>query len=188
MEGYVGAVALLLLFVTVAVRVLVLGRAGVRAVKFGKTDRTDFLIPPFFLVYLYIIVTAALHGQRADRLGLVWSGLVSWVGALLCVAGWLLLVLALISFGRSFRVGIDPDDPDRLVTTGVFAFTRNPIYVALGSVLLGECLVFTNWILWVYLIAASWLFHRQISREEEYLREHYGQQYAAYCERVPRYL
>lgn len=188
MQGYLGALALLLLLGTVAIRVLVLGRSGVPAVKFGKTDRTDFLIPPFVVVYLYIIGTAAVHRPTAERLGLAWSGLVSWVGALLCAAGWLLLLLALVSFGRSFRVGIDPDHPDGLVTTGVFAFTRNPIYMAFGCVLLGECLVFANWILWVYLVAASWLFHRQISREEEYLRKHYGQEYAEYCERVPRYL
>jgi len=84
------------------------------------------------------------------------------------------MFLSLVSFGRSFRVGTDTDHPDRLATTGVFAFTRTPIYVAFAFVLLGQTVVFPNWILLVHMIAATWLFHRQISREEEYLREHYG--------------
>jgi protein-S-isoprenylcysteine O-methyltransferase Ste14 len=85
---------------------------------------------------------------------------------LLCLAGLLLLLLSLVSFGKSFRVGIDAEHPDNLVTTGLFALSRNPIYVAFGFVLLGEFLLFSNWILLVYMAAATWLFHRQVSREE----------------------
>ena len=81
-----------------------------------------------------------------------------------------MLFLNLVSFGNSFRVGIDQDHPDKLVTTGIFAFSRNPIYVAFGLILLGQFLVFSNWILLVYLVAAIWLFHRQVLREEAYLR------------------
>jgi protein-S-isoprenylcysteine O-methyltransferase Ste14 len=96
--------------------------------------------------------------------------------------------LSLVSFGKSFRVGIDQDNSDKLVTTGIFAFSRNPIYVAFGFVLLGQFLVFSSLILLVYMVVATWLFHRQVSREEEYLRNHYGQQYLEYCDRVRRYL
>jgi protein-S-isoprenylcysteine O-methyltransferase Ste14 len=40
----------------------------------------------------------------------------------------------------------------------------------------------------IYLVAATWLFHRQVFREEEYLGGHYGQAYAEYCRRVRRYV
>jgi len=60
------------------------------------------------------------------------------------------------------------DHADKLVTTGVFAFSRNPIYVAFGCVLLGQFLVFPDWILSVYLAAGIWLFHRPVLREEEF--------------------
>jgi protein-S-isoprenylcysteine O-methyltransferase Ste14 len=97
-------------------------------------------------------------------------------------------IWSLISFGRSFRVGIDTDRPDRLITSGIFAISRNPIYVAFATVLVGQFLIFPNWILLVYIGAATWLFHRQILREEEYLKKHYGAEYADYCRRVRRYL
>ena len=71
--------------------------------------------------------------------------------------------------------------------TGIFALSRNPIYVAFGFVLLGQFLLFSNWILLVYMVGAIWLFHRQVLREEEYLSSHYGQQYSEYCNRVRRY-
>jgi len=88
------------------------------------------------------------------------------------------ILWSLISFGRSFRVGIDTDRPDRLITSGIFAISRNPIYVAFAAVLVGQFLIFPNWILLVYMGTATWLFHSQILREEEYLKKHYGAEYA----------
>jgi protein-S-isoprenylcysteine O-methyltransferase Ste14 len=105
-----------------------------------------------------------------------------------CFAGLLLLLSSLVSFGQSFRVGIDTDHSDTLMTTGVFALSRNPIYVAFAAILLGQCLVFPDWILLAYIGAGTWLFHRQVLREEAFLRTHYGQEYLEYCHRVRRYL
>lgn len=90
---------------------------------------------------------------------------------------------------RGERVpGIDVDQPGKLMTSGVFAISRNPIYVGFGLVLLGEFLVFPSWIPLIYLLAAVWLFNRQVLREESFMREHYGREYADYCRRVRRYL
>jgi protein-S-isoprenylcysteine O-methyltransferase Ste14 len=188
MQRYFGAVTIVLLPAMVWARVLLMRRHGIKAVKFGSIDKKDFLIPPFAFFYFYIVLAAAFNFPTFRRRELFHSGMVSWVGVLFCVAGLFLMFLSLVSFGESFRVGIDQDRPDKLVTTGIFALSRNPIYVAFGLVLLGQFLLFSNWILLVYLMAAVWLFHRQVLREEEYMRSHYGQQYSEYCERVRRYL
>jgi protein-S-isoprenylcysteine O-methyltransferase Ste14 len=94
----------------------------------------------------------------------------------------------LISFGKSFRVGIDEEQPGALITTGVFAISRNPIYTAFGLVLLGIFLIYANWILLLYLIAGFWLFNRQVLREEDSLKKIYGDEYIEYCKKVRRYL
>ena len=188
MQGYFGALTIVLLVGMVWLRALLMRRKGIKAMNFGKIDKKDFLIPPFAFFYFYIVFAAAFNFPTVSRQEFFHSGVVSWVGVLLCLAGLFLLFLSLISFGNSFRVGIDPDRPDKLVTTGIFAFCRNPIYVAFGFVLFGQFLVFSNWILLAYMVAAIWLFHRQVSREEEYLRNRYGQQYSEYCNRVRRYL
>jgi protein-S-isoprenylcysteine O-methyltransferase Ste14 len=179
---------MVLLVGMVLARVLLMRRTGIKAMKFGETDKRDFFIPPFALFYFYLVFAAAFDLPTVSRQELFHSETVSWAGALLCLAGLLLMLLSLVSFGKSFRVGIDPDNPDKLVTNGIFAFSRNPIYVGFWFVLLGQFLLFSNWVLLIYLVAATWLFHRQVLREEEYLRTHYGQQYAEYCDRVRRYL
>jgi protein-S-isoprenylcysteine O-methyltransferase Ste14 len=172
----------------VLTRVIVMRRTGTRAMHFGSIDRTDFLIPPFALFYFYTVFAAAFNLPLVSTQRFFQSEVISWAGVFLCFGGLALLLLTLVSFGKSFRVGIDVDHPDKLVTTGVFAFSRNPIYVAFGLVLLGQFLVFPNWILLVYLAAGIWLVHRQVLREEEFLRKQYGQEYAEYCNRVRRYI
>jgi len=188
MQRYFCALTIVLLLGMVLVRALMMRRKGIKAMHFGRIDKRDFLIPPFAFFYFYIVFAAAFNLPTVSRQELFHSGIVCWAGVLLCLAGLLLLFLSLVSFGRSFRVGIDSDRADKLVTTGIFAFSRNPIYVAFALVLLGQFLVFSNWILLVYMVAAVWLIHRQVLLEEEFLRNHYGQQYVEYCARVRRYL
>jgi len=188
MERYFGPLTIVLLLAMVLIRARLMKREGLQVIHFGRIDKKDFLIPPFALFYFYIVFAVAFDLPLPSTQTFFSAVAASWGGALLCLAGLVFLFLSLLSFGRSFRVGIDQDQPDKLVTTGIFAVSRNPIYVAFALVLLGQFLLFPNWILLVYLFAATWLFHRQVLREEEFLTRHYGQEYSDYCHRVRRYL
>jgi len=172
----------------VLTRVLLMRSRGIQAMNFGKIDKTDFLIPPFALFYFYLVFANTFNFPTLSRQEFFHSEIISWAGVFFCLAGLSLLLWSLVSFGQSFRVGIDTEHPDKLITSGVFAFSRNPIYVAFALILLGQFLIFSNWILLVYLGAGIWLFHRQVLREEDYLKKHYGKEYLEYCKRVRRYL
>lgn len=188
MPSYLGALTILLLLAMVLTRVQLLKRRGVTAIKFGELDKTDFLIPPFAFFYFYLIFANAYRWPTVVHKEFYHSSWVSWIGTLSCAVALLLILLSLVSFGMSFRIGIDTDRSDKLVTSGIFALTRNPMYVAFGLVLLGEFLIQPNWILLAYLATGIGLLHRQVLREEDYLGQHYGEEYRAYCKRVQRYL
>ena len=188
MPKYFAALTVVLMLGMVLTRVMMMKRKGVQAMNFGKIDKTDFLIPPFALFYFYLVFAHTFNLPTVSKVELFHSEIISWVGVFLCLAGLLLLFWSLISFGRSFRVGIDTGHPDKLITSGVFAFSRNPIYVAFACILLGQFLIFPNWILLLYMGAGVWLFHRQALREEEYLKKHYGREYLEYTNRVRRYI
>lgn len=188
MQNYFAVVIIVLLIVTVLVRALLMKRKGMEAIHFGKLDRTDFLILPFALFYFYTIFAAAFNFPIVSKQVFFNSEVMAWIGVLFCLGGLMLLVWSIISFGESFRVGIDIDHPADLVTTGAFCISRNPIYVGFWLVLLGQFLIFPNWILLIYMGAATWLFHRQVLREEGFLKNNYGAEYTEYCYRVRRYL
>jgi protein-S-isoprenylcysteine O-methyltransferase Ste14 len=187
MPRYLGVLAIVLLLAMVLTRVFVLKERGINAVKFGNIDKTDFLIIPFAILYFYLVFAAAFGWPAVNTQEFFRSEAVSWVGVLFCLVGLILILWSLISFQESFRIGIDTDHPDRLIIDGIFNFSRNPIYVAFAIILIGEFLIFSNWITLIYIGAATWLFHRQVLREEKYLRRHYGEAYTNYCNRVRRY-
>jgi len=188
MPKYLAVLTFILVIGIVVLRVLMLKRRGVEAMQFGKIDKTDFLIPPFVLFYIYTVFANAFGLPLISTQEFFHSAVISWIGVLFCFIGLLILSWSLISFGQSFRVGIDTDHADKLVTSGVFAYSRNPIYVGFAIILTGQFLIFSNWILLIYLLAAIWLFHRQVIREEDFMEQHYGQEYAEYCSQVRRYL
>jgi protein-S-isoprenylcysteine O-methyltransferase Ste14 len=112
------------------------------------------------------------------------------VGAVLILAG---VPILLESFARFALEGLGtpaPVAPPRhLVVTGVYRHVRNPIYVALTSIIVGQALLFGNVVLFGY--AAIWFFVFNLAvfvHEEPALRETFGAEYEAYCANVPRWL
>ena len=188
MQSYFAVATMFLLVIMVIFRALIMRNQGIKAIQFGKIDKKDFLIPPFALFYFYLISSNAFHWPLVSEQTFFRSELIAWIGTLCCAVGLIFFFFSLLSFGKSFRVGIDEEQPDKLVTTGVFAFSRNPIYMAFGIILLGQFLIFPNWIIFVYFALGIWLFHRQILREETFLKNHYGKEYSVYCSRVHRYI
>ena len=139
------------------------------------------------MFYFYAVLAAAFNWPAVSKEELFHSDIISWVGVLLCLARLLLPSWSVNSFGQSFRVGIDTDRPDRLIADGVFAFSRNPIYVGFARILIGEFFILPNWITLIYIFGATLLIHRQVLREEDFLRRRYGSAYLEYYNRVRRY-
>ena len=118
-----------------------------------------------------------------------WTPIVIAGGAILIVAGLTLVILARQAFARRGQ----PTDPGRptsaLVTTGIFAVSRNPLYLGGVCVLAGVALA-TNlaWIL-VLLLPAIFACHLLlIAPEERYLAAKFGAEYRAYAAVVPRWI
>ena len=112
------------------------------------------------------------------------------VGILLIVAG---LPGLVDSFARFALQGLGTPAPiaptQNLVVTGLYRYVRNPIYVALVAVILGQAVLFGDQRLLGY-GALIWLaFHIFVlAYEEPTLRQSYGAEYESYRANVPRWL
>jgi protein-S-isoprenylcysteine O-methyltransferase Ste14 len=83
------------------------------------------------------------------------------------------------------------DPPRRLVISGFYRWVRNPMYVGLGLVLLGEGLTFPRLTITMLIIVASlWIVLSLliINFEEPTLRSKFGDDYAVYCRNVRRWI
>ncbi len=112
------------------------------------------------------------------------------LGVALIAAG---LVPLVASFARFVFEGFGTPNPAappvRLVTGGFYRWTRNPMYVGIVVIVLGQALYFGSVALVAY-AALAWLaFHlRVVLYEEPTLRRMFGAEYQAYCTRVPRWV
>lgn len=188
MQPYFGAFAILVLAGIAITRIAMLKKRGIRAMRFGETDKSDFLIPPFVLFYFYTVFAHTFGLWTPGGPAFANMPLIAWAGVFACISGLAVFYWSLISFGDSFRVGIDDKSPAKLITTGVYEVTRNPIYLAFGLFVLGQFLIFPNLVTLIFMVCFGALAHRQVLREERFLRLHYGQFFEDYCGRVRRYL
>lgn len=78
--------------------------------------------------------------------------------------------------------------PERLVTGGPYAYTRNPMYLGHIIFLAGLALTLRSELAAVIAVASAVLFHFRVHQDEKRLREFFGEPYAEYCARVRRWV
>ncbi|TAJ24692.1 MAG: isoprenylcysteine carboxylmethyltransferase family protein [Reyranella sp.] len=112
------------------------------------------------------------------------------IGAMLILAGVPGLVDAFARFALQGLGTPAPIAPPRtLVVTGLYRFVRNPMYVAVVAIILGQAMLLGDWRLIVY-GAVLWLgFHVfVVGYEEPTLERTFGSEYEAFCAAVPRWI
>jgi len=189
-QRHISVVLFAALVALVAGRAVMLRRKGIKAIVFGATDKSDFILVPFILMIIYTICSGVFGLPMWEPLIMpFWATQIpGFIGITLCGAAITGMVATLVSFGNSFRVGIDGQKPDKLITTGMFALSRNPIYMCFDIFIFGQFLIHRNIIIAVAVVSFALAIHRQVLREEKFLSTHYGGEYDEYRNKVRRYL
>jgi protein-S-isoprenylcysteine O-methyltransferase Ste14 len=116
------------------------------------------------------------------------NDMVIWtVGPAVILAGEALRIWAMRHIGRSARTR--KDKARRLVTTGPYVYTRNPLYIGNHIILVGYCVL--SELLWAVPIALciSFVFYSFIvAYEEELLKQRFGEDFVKFMEETPRWL
>ena len=110
------------------------------------------------------------------------------VGLALMTLGGGLTMLSQWAMRHSWKIGIPEKQDAPLVTSGLYAFSRNPIYVGMVTALIGTVLAVPN-VIAVALALSAWIsISYQIRMEETHLAKVFGDAYGAYCRRVRRWV
>ncbi len=173
--------------------VVVAKRIGKNPLVLPKDDSAYGLIGLYFkltLIAMFVYVLAyalfpAWHESflpitRLDRLGIKYIGL----AVLFISLVW--TVIAQKHMKNSWRIGIDTDTNTELVTSGLFAISRNPVFFGMILSLTGLFLVTPNALTILFLILGYVLIQIQIRLEEEFLGKEHGQEYSDYKQKVRR--
>jgi len=170
-------------------------RTGANPVTFRGADNAhDYVGKLFKIVMLGLTLVVILYAFAPQvyslLLPVVWleNQIIQIVGIVLLLLslGW--TVLAQIQMGNSWRIGIDEEKKTALVQSGLFRFSRNPIFLGMIVTLVGVFLTIPNALTLLFLALGFVLIQIQVRLEEEFLTRTQGEEYTVYRRQVRRWL
>jgi len=135
---------------------------------------TRAVYPPFDLVLLPIPFMAEPAAMLLGN------------GLLALAFIWILIVHT--AMGESWRSGIAQDAPAPLVTTGIFAWSRNPTFLGVLAGQIGFLLAVPSLFSLLCLALGIWAIGLRVRKEETFLLGRHGEAYVSYCRSVPRWV
>jgi protein-S-isoprenylcysteine O-methyltransferase Ste14 len=196
---YFQVVTLILLFLVIIGRAIYLRltqHINPITIGVGKNGLPKFVELGFLIglaLWTLILLSSALHFKDGLFLALINKRFLDWrfaklIGVVLLTCSFVIFIWALVSFGRSWRIGIDERTPGELVSHGIFAVSRNPIFLSLILYASGSFLINGSLTLLIFAVLAVLGVHYQILQEEKFLLSRHGKAYQDYCTRTGRYI
>ena len=169
-------------------------RELVNAFVLPRDDSLEGLIGRSFravLLGIVVLLAALSLGLPADA-----AGPLAWLEVPIArIAGWAMLALSLAwvvsaqaQMGGAWRIGIDGATPTPLVRVGIFALSRNPIFLGMRGSLAGLFLVLPNAFTLAILVAGEILIQVQVRVEEGHLSSAHAGEYTQYRDTVRRWI
>ncbi len=146
--------------------------------------------PPLVMLICGVLMWVMDRLMPSRYFEVPYRGILPWV-ILFC--GFFLFWSGAIAILRR-KTTIHPDrkslqQPTTLVTTGVYRYTRNPIYLGMAITLVAWFIFLQNWLTLVFVIAfIAFITQYQIKPEEQALEKIFGDEYVRYKVRVRRWL
>ena len=155
-----------------------------------RLDWLELKVPPLALTVgaaIVMVVVPAAFGRTTS----VRPEIAIPIGIAAALAGLLLALRGVIDF-RCAQTTVDPRHPEqsaRLVTTGVYRWTRNPMYLGFVAALAGLAIALQSVAgLAIASLAAVYLQRFQIHPEERILQPRFGDAFNVYLGQVRRWL
>jgi len=186
--------SLLIFYILFIGRTILLAINGTKVIVLGNaSNKIDNLLEnstlPFLVLWATLILLIAFNIKVPIILDpIIQNSYLSYIGIISCYMGLVIFLSALISFGKSWRVGIDNDNHGKLVTTGIFKYSRNPIFLFMNIYFIGITLVYPTLIFILMTLIFVIGVHKQILNEEKHLLKIYKENYQNYKKQTRRYL
>jgi protein-S-isoprenylcysteine O-methyltransferase Ste14 len=112
------------------------------------------------------------------------------VSLLVFMIGFAAMIYCIYQIAVDGRGTLSPfDRTQKLVIKGLYRFSRNPMYVGVIGMLIGESIFFQGYLLWIYTLLVFILFNGFIFFiEEPRLKKDFGEDYLNYCRKVRRWI
>lgn len=144
-------------------------------------------IPPPLIV-LVLIISIYFSSKKIDLINIP---LQLEISIFILSAGILVFVNPVLQFIKS-KTTVNPiqfEEVNKLVTSGIFKYSRNPMYLGMLMIVLSTSIFYLNvYSILTPLLFILWINKFQIKREEEFLIEKFGDEYLSYKKKTRRWI
>ena len=169
-------------------------RTGVNPLTFNKTDDAHGYNGKVFtfisLLELVVVFIYSFKSEWYQYLLPFWyleHDYLKYIGWDLLGLSVILVWVAQSQMANSWRIGIDEKNKTELVTSGLFSFSRNPIFLGIMIANLGLMLIIPNAFTLLIVSLSTISINTQIRLEEAFLKSSHGEKYQDYLNQVRRW-
>jgi protein-S-isoprenylcysteine O-methyltransferase Ste14 len=147
----------------------------------GAGDSGDFQLTRMenrltYAVFLPMVVSWVYAVFLPLQLGTTWL----YSGLIIYLFGIVFTIVAVRNFATSPK--------DRVITSGLYSFTRNPTYVGMILMQIGLGMACSSWLYLLLTVVLMILLNANLSAEERYCLYRYGDDYRKYKNKTPRWI
>ncbi|MBC8312111.1 MAG: isoprenylcysteine carboxylmethyltransferase family protein [Candidatus Marinimicrobia bacterium] len=152
-----------------------------------KNNGANVKFPPPLVYIIWMIMGAILQNCFLTDMGIPFN--YQYWGLGMVIGGVFLIIYFQLLF-KKMDTNIKPWEPTKnIITTGVYAYSRNPIYVVFNIFPIGLGIFFDNlWVLLSFIPALYTVYYLAIKKEEAYLEATFGEEYLDYKKKVRRWI
>ena len=144
-------------------------------------------IPPP-LVALTLVISTFFSSKKIDLIHIPFQNLISFI---ILSFGILILLNPVLKFKKS-KTTINPikfKKVNKLVTSGIYKYSRNPMYLGLLMIVISSSIFYLNlYSILTPLFFYLWINRFQIKREEIFLKDKFGKEYLSYKNNTRRWI
>lgn len=158
--------------------------------KDGKAQMVErtLQVATFSWIIVWFVEIIVTQLSIDNRLRLMNNAFTSISGLFLIAIGVIFFITAAMTMKNSWRVGIDKSTKSKLITEGIYKYSRNPAFVGFYLMFIGLFLVYTDLITCISMFINIYAMNRLVIEEEKHLEEMFGKEYTDYKKKAPRYL
>jgi protein-S-isoprenylcysteine O-methyltransferase Ste14 len=146
----------------------------------------------FFRIVIWMVCLFRLVIPSVDNyLGMIASleiYLIILAGNILLTIGFFSTIIIHIRLGKDWRSGIDPAGPNNIISTGVYKFSRNPMFLCIVISQIGFFLALPSLFSLICLTIGVYTLYRQVIAEEKHLMELFPIEFKNYSMQVHRWI
>jgi protein-S-isoprenylcysteine O-methyltransferase Ste14 len=146
-------------------------------------SRLQHVLP--LLLAVWLLWAERVPGSLLNERLFPWAPWEFWVAAFVTAAGMMFSVWARVHLGSNWSGIVTIKQDHELIDSGPYALVRHPIYTGLLLAIVGSAMARGEWRSVLAILIAWWALWRKLRLEERWMGERFGEQYAAYRQRVP---